>query len=100
MRAGHRVGQLVRGQRLVNLPVVERQADHGAEVADALAQVHGLVQEPGRSRAARREPAMAGMKPANIFTSSGSRPTRSAASHRAGLLSACSNQLFTCFLPL
>ncbi|WP_280640969.1 hypothetical protein [Streptomyces afghaniensis] len=43
VRAGHGVGELVRGQRLVEPARAEREADHGAEVADALAQVDNLV---------------------------------------------------------
>lgn len=43
--AGYGVGELVRGQLFVELAGAEREADHGAEVADALVQVDDLVQE-------------------------------------------------------
>ncbi len=83
MASAHGVGQLLGGQRLVELAGAEREADHRAEVADALAQVDDLVQEAAPLRAALWEGVMVGMKPASIFTSSGSRPARLAASRRA-----------------
>jgi hypothetical protein len=49
VRAGHDVGRLVRGQGLVDLVVTEWQAEHGAEVADTLAQIAGPVQEAARA---------------------------------------------------
>ncbi len=45
MRAGRGVGELGGGQRLVELAGAEREAEHCAEVADALVQFDDLVQE-------------------------------------------------------